>query len=75
MRIMHNYLQNAIFLDHNLKLHKMIDMHLKYDNMHTNIRFNALICINNHVNSCTNCMLSRGGGKREKNERKQEVAM
>ena len=57
MKIMHNYPQNAIFLDHNLKLHKMIDMHLNYDNMHTNGIFNALIYINNHVNSCINCML------------------
>ena len=51
MRIMHNYPQNAIFLDHNIKLHKMIEMHSKYDNMHTNRIFNALICINNHINS------------------------
>ena len=48
-----NYPQNAIFLNHNRKLHKMIDMHVKYDNMHTNRTFNTLICINNHVN----CML------------------
>ena len=27
----------------------MIKMHLKYDNMHTNGMFYALICINNHV--------------------------
>ena len=27
-------------------------MYLKYDNMHTNRIFNALICINNHANSC-----------------------
>ena len=25
-----------IFLDHNPKLREMIDMHSKYDNMHTN---------------------------------------
>ena len=55
---MYNYPQNAIFLYHNLKLHKMVDMHLKYDNMQTNRIFNALICINNQVNSCINCMLS-----------------
>ena len=55
---MHNYPQNDIFLDHNLKFHKMIDMHLKCDNMHLNGIFNALICINNHVNSSTNFMLS-----------------
>ena len=46
------------FLYHNIKLHKMIEMHLKYDNMHTNKIFNAFNCINNHVNSCINCMLS-----------------
>ena len=51
MRIMHNYPRNAIFLYHNLKLYKMINMHLKYDNMHTNGIFNALMCINNHINS------------------------
>ena len=58
MRIIHNYPQNVIFLYHNLKLHKMIDIYLKFDNMHTNKIFNALICINTRVNSCTNCMLS-----------------
>ena len=36
----------------------MIDMHLKYDNMHTSGTFNTLICINYHVNLCINCMLS-----------------
>ena len=35
----------------------MIDMHSKYDNMHTNGIFNALISINNHVNLCINYML------------------
>ena len=55
---MHNYPQNNIFLDHNLKLHKVIEIHLKYDCMHTNRIFNSLICINNHVNSCKNYMLS-----------------
>ena len=41
-----------------MKLHKMIEMYLKYDNMYTNGIINAFICINNHVNSCINCMLS-----------------
>ena len=36
----------------------MIDMHSKYDNMHTNGMFYALICINNHIIACVNCMLS-----------------
>ena len=58
MRIMHNYPQNAIFLYHILQIHTMIEMHLKYDNMHTNRIFNALSCINIPVNSCINCMLS-----------------
>ena len=55
---MHNYPQNAVFLYPNLKLHKMIDMHLKYDKMDTYGIFNALVCFNNDVNSCINCMLS-----------------
>ena len=55
---MHNNPENDVFLGHNLKLHKMIDMHSKYDNMHTNRIFNVLNCINNYVNSCINCMLS-----------------
>ena len=42
-----------------MKLHKMIEMYLKYDNMHANRIFNALNCINNNVNSCTNYMFSR----------------
>ena len=35
----------------------MIDMHLKYDNMHKNEIFYALICINNDIITCINCML------------------
>ena len=42
-----------------MKLHTVIEMYLKYDNMHINGTLNAFICINNHVNSCINCMLSR----------------
>ena len=30
----------------------MIEMHSKYDNMHINVMFYALNCINNHVLSC-----------------------
>ena len=37
----------------------MIDMHSKYDNMHLNGIFNGLICKNNHLNSCINCMSSK----------------
>ena len=58
MRITHNYPQNSIFLYHYLKLYKIIEMQSKYDNMHKNIIFNALNYINNHNNSCTNCMIS-----------------
>ena len=36
----------------------MIDMQSKYDNMHKNIIFYVLICINNHVIAGINCMLS-----------------
>ena len=41
-----------------MKLYKMIEIYLKYDNMHTIRTINAFICINNHVNSCINSMLS-----------------
>ena len=41
-----------------MKLHKMIEMYLKYDNMHINVIINVFICINNHVNSCIKCILS-----------------
>ena len=51
MRIIHSYPPNTIFLYHNLKLHKMIEMRSKYDSMHTNRIFNVLNYINNHVNS------------------------
>ena len=36
----------------------MIEIYLKYDNMHTLGMINAFICINNHVNSFINSMLS-----------------
>ena len=42
-----------------MKLCKMIEIYLKYDNMHTIRTINVFICINNHVNSCINSMLSR----------------
>ena len=41
-----------------MKLYKMIEISLKYDNMHTFGVINAFIYINNHVNSCINSMLS-----------------
>ena len=48
----------------------MIDMYSKYDNMHTNGMFYALICINNHIIEFINCMLSVGNcnGKGEEVE-------
>ena len=36
----------------------MIEIYLKYYNMHTIRTINAFICINNHLNSCINNMLS-----------------
>ena len=39
-------------------MHRMIEMHSKYDNMHINVMFYALNCINNHFLSCYDCMLS-----------------
>ena len=36
----------------------MIEMHSKYDNMHENGIFYAVICINNHVFACEDCMSS-----------------
>ena len=56
------------FLDYNMKLCRMIEMYLKYDNMHTNVIINAFICIDNHVNSCIKCMLS-GTTRERKRER------
>ena len=47
-----------------MKLHKMIEMYLKYDNMHTNGIINSFISINNHVNSCIKGMLSNARGYR-----------
>ena len=41
-----------------MTLHKMIEIYLKYDNMHINGTINAFIYINNHKNSCIKCMLS-----------------
>ena len=41
--IMHNYLYNTAFWDYNSKLHRMIHMYSKYDNMHKNEMFYASI--------------------------------
>ena len=41
-----------------MKLYKMIEIYLKYDNIHTIGIINAFICFNNHINSCINGMLS-----------------
>ena len=42
-----------------MTLYKMIEIYLKYDNMHTFGVVNVFICINNHVNSCIISMLSK----------------
>ena len=36
----------------------MMNMHSKYNNMHRNKKFNALVCVNNHINTSISCMLS-----------------
>ena len=41
-------------------MHETIDITSKYDNMHKNKMFNALIFINNHIISCIDYMLSMG---------------
>ena len=41
-----------------MNLHKMIEIYLKYDNMHIFVMINALICINNYIITCINSMLS-----------------
>ena len=43
-----------------MKLHTIIEMYIKYDNMHTNRIINPFVCINNYVNLCIKCMLSVG---------------
>ena len=50
--------KNSAFLDYNFKFHRMIDMRSKYDNMHKNGIFYALICINKHVITSISCVLS-----------------
>ena len=41
-----------------MKLYKMVEIYLKYDNIHIFGIINTFICINNHVNSCIIGMLS-----------------
>ena len=55
---MHNNPKFSVFLDHNMNLHKMIEICLKDDNMHIFVMINALICINKYVSTCINTMLS-----------------
>ena len=55
--IKHDYPKNNAFWDYNFKLHSMIDMHSKYDNMHRNEMFYAWICTTSHVIISINCML------------------
>ena len=56
-----------------MNLHKMIEICLKDDNMHTFIMINALICINNYVITCINSMLSRREKGEERMRRKKKV--
>ena len=42
------------------KLHRMMNMHSKYDSMHKNEMFYILIWINDHALTSISCMLSRG---------------
>ena len=51
--------KNSAFKDYNLNFHRIIDIHSKHDNMYKNVMFYALICINNHIITCIDCMLSR----------------
>ena len=54
----------------------MIYMHSKYDNMHKNIMFYALIYINNHVITSKSCMLLKGRVKLfMKNERNLKTSL
>ena len=55
--IMHNYPWNNSFWYYNFKLHEMIDMHSKYDNMQNNEMFYELIYINNYIITYINCIL------------------
>ena len=55
---MHNNPYFNVFLDHIMNLYKMIEILLKYDNMHIIGVINALNCINNHIITCINSMLS-----------------
>ena len=42
-------------------------LHSNYDNMHKNGIFYVLICINNYITTCVNCMLSRALKRRFNN--------
>ena len=66
--LMHNYPQDDVFLDHNMKLQTMMEVYLKYDNMHINGTINVFICIKNHLNSCIKCILS-GASRRVRSAR------
>ena len=54
---MHDYPLNNKFLYYKFKLHRMIDMHSKYDTMHKNEMFYVLIFINNHIICVINFIL------------------
>ena len=50
----------------------MIDIHSKYDNMHKNRMFYALIYINNHIITFINSMLLERKGSDKKSEKTDE---
>ena len=52
--IVHDYQ----LLYYNLKFDRMIDMYSKYDSVHRNKFFYAIICINKYVITSISCMLS-----------------
>ena len=56
-----------------MNLHKMIEIYLKYDNMHIFVVINALICINNHAITCINSMLS--AAEEHRGDRDQKARM
>ena len=47
-----NYVLKPIYNDENECTNDTLSMHSKYDNMHKNGMFYALICINNRIIAC-----------------------
>ena len=48
-------------------MYEMIDMHIKYDNIHKNIMYYVKICTNNHIITSINYILSRENERETKN--------